>query len=350
MKFSWNRSAKLALLTTLVGTGSAVANDSTATLGGGGLELTISNDIVMESEDLFLSPREVRIRYGFRNESSQDVTTRVAFPLPEVPFGPMDNVQLPVAGKENFVDFSVMVDGQAVTPELEQRAISAPVDNDNAATQYPEGRDMTSVVRQTGLPLNANLPAWRSKLRDLPHDVRKRLVKEGVLFGEPGDGTADDLSPQWSLRETYHWQQTFPANKLSVVEHRYKPVVGSSFFTGDASDMQTIRSTYERPYCLDHAGIAGVQRLLEKAKTATARGKSGSNVFAVETKYILKTGANWKASIGQFTMTLDKLHEDAVLSTCFDGIKKTGATTFEVQRNQFEPKNDIQFVIFRMDE
>ena len=68
----------------------------------------------MESEDLFLSPRDVRVRYVFRNESGQDIKTRVAFPMPEVPFGPMDNVELPDAGKENFVDFSVAVDGQTV--------------------------------------------------------------------------------------------------------------------------------------------------------------------------------------------------------------------------------------------
>lgn len=350
MKLGWHRSVKFALLTTLAGAGSAVANDSTATLGAGGLELTISNDIAMESEDLFLSPKAVRVRYGFRNESSQDIATRVAFPLPEVPFGPMDNVELPDSGRENFVDFSVTVDGQVVKPELEQRAISAPVENKNAARQYPAGHDITALVLQAGLPLDVNLPAWKHKLQDLSPDLRKRLVKEGVLFGEPGDGTAGNLSPQWSLRETYHWQQLFPANQSIAIEHRYKPVVGSSFFAGDASDMETIRSSFEKQYCLDHAGIAGVQRLLEKARAANAPRKNGSYLFAVETKYVLKTGANWKGNIGQFKLTLDKLHQDAVLSTCFEGIKKTGPTTFEVQHTQFNPKNDIQFIVFRMAE
>lgn len=349
MRISRSKSTVFALGALLCVTGRVAANDSTATLGTGGLELTVSPDIVMKSEDLYLSPRDVRVNYVFRNESNQDIRTRVAFPLPEVPFGPIDNVDLPKADEANFVDFSVKVDGQAVKPELEVRAISSPVDDDaDAKPAYPQGEDITDAVRRAGLVVNANLAAWKRTLQDLPTDKRTKLVKEGLLYDDGGDGSVDGLSPQWSMRETYHWEQTFPAGRPLKVEHHYRPVVGSSLFTGDPSDMETIGSEFAEPYCLDHAGMAGVRRLLDKAKAANAHGKDDTYLFAVETEYVLKTGANWKSDIGDFRLTIDKLHPDAVMSTCVDGIKKTGATTFTVERTGFNPKHDVRFVVFRI--
>src|SRR5690242_5848611 len=50
--------------------GSAFANDSTASLDAGGLTLTFNPDISMESEDLYLSPGEVRVVYRFHNRHS----------------------------------------------------------------------------------------------------------------------------------------------------------------------------------------------------------------------------------------------------------------------------------------
>ena len=72
-------------LAVLHGTG-ALANDSTASLDAGGLNLTFNPDIRMESEDLYLSRDEVRVVYRFRNESDH-VATLVAFPLPAMIIG-----------------------------------------------------------------------------------------------------------------------------------------------------------------------------------------------------------------------------------------------------------------------
>lgn len=326
-----------------------MANDSTAVLGAGGLELTVSKDIAMESEDLFLSPREIRVSYLFRNTSDQDIRTRVAFPMPLVPFGPVDNVALPDRSKENFVDFSVTADGKVIRPELEVRAISAPFDDAaDKAGLYPDGSDMTDAVLKAGLPVNANLKTWQKALNALSAGSRKKLTEDGLLYDDGGDGSADSFSPQWSMKETYHWEQDFPTAKPVAVKHRYKPVVGSSFFTGDASDMERIKSEFQKKYCLDRAGLAGLQRLLLKAKKAGDSGADNPYLFAVETEYVLKTGANWKGAIGKFYLTIDKLYPDAIMSTCIDGIKKSGATTFEVRRSAFNPENDIRFVVFRM--
>lgn len=327
----------------------AFANDSTAVLGAGGLELTVNNDVVMEREDLYLSSQAVHVVYLFKNESKQDITTRVAFPMPEVSFGPTDNFDLPNVSNENFVGFSVSVDNHNIKPTLEVKAISAPVGEVSAGKlNYRADTDITDKILQSGLPINANSKNWHIALKNLSANTRTKLIKNGLLYDDTGDGSVVGVLPQWSMRETYHWNQTFPAEKPVKIEHRYKPVVGSSFFTGDAEDLKTISAEFGKRYCLDKAGMAGIRELLKKAAEANMQENDKIYLFAVETEYILKTGANWKGDIGQFHMTIDKSYTDAIMSTCFDGVKKSGLTTFTVERTSFKPEHDIRFVVFRL--
>lgn len=342
--------AGLATCATLSAISLAHANDTTAMLRAGGLELTVSTDIAMEKEELYLSTKDVRVSYLFRNTSKADIQTRVAFPMPEVPFGPIDNVVLPQPDRDNFVGFTVKVDGEQIRPELHIRALSAPVDDGAKKPAFPPDTDMTEAVQRAGLPINAGLESWKSTLSAMSDGERKALVSEGLLYDDDGDASPDGLSPQWSMRETYHWQQTFPADKAVKVEHHYKPVSGMSFFAGDASDMDTIGVTFGKSYCLDQNGLAGIRRLVNKARAAAAAGKDGTYVYATETEYVLRTGANWKGPIGDFRMTIDKLFPDAVLSTCVEGIVKTGPTTFTVERKHFTPEHDVRFVVFRFGE
>jgi hypothetical protein len=61
----------------------ALANDTTASTGAGGLVIERTDDIDLVSEDLFVSASEIRIGYVFRNSSPKDVETIVAFPMPD---------------------------------------------------------------------------------------------------------------------------------------------------------------------------------------------------------------------------------------------------------------------------
>ena len=47
--------------------------------------LTRSADIEMRSEDLYVSEKEIRVRYSFFNTSKADIRTLVAFPIPDLP-------------------------------------------------------------------------------------------------------------------------------------------------------------------------------------------------------------------------------------------------------------------------
>lgn len=102
------------------------ANDSTAAFGAGGLVLTKTDQIVMESEDLFISQDKIRVKYQFKNTSDKPITTRVAFPIPEFTFD--TDYDMPLNSDKfdkdkNVMDFSVVVNGkkQAFETEVKSR-------------------------------------------------------------------------------------------------------------------------------------------------------------------------------------------------------------------------------------
>ncbi len=90
------------------------ANDSIATLGAGGIVFSHTEAIVMESEDLFISEEKIRVAYQFHNMTDKDITTRVAFPVPEFPQDPENDININLDTEtKNPMNFSVVVEGEA---------------------------------------------------------------------------------------------------------------------------------------------------------------------------------------------------------------------------------------------
>jgi hypothetical protein len=100
----------------------ATANDSVASMGTGGLILQRTDGIVMQSEELFVSAREIRVKYRFFNRTDQDITTIVAFPLPDLVGGSEAAIALSDPGT---LTFTTTVAGQRVATEIEQKAMLA---------------------------------------------------------------------------------------------------------------------------------------------------------------------------------------------------------------------------------
>ncbi|TIU61050.1 MAG: DUF4424 domain-containing protein, partial [Mesorhizobium sp.] len=73
----------------------AFANDSIAELGTGGLILSRSDAVAMESEDLYISPEKVTVDYVFRNNTDKDVDAIVAFPMPDIEGDPNEMPAIP---------------------------------------------------------------------------------------------------------------------------------------------------------------------------------------------------------------------------------------------------------------
>jgi hypothetical protein len=305
MKRIWMTLAALALAAP------AAANDSTAERTAGGLVLTRSADIDMVSEDLFVSADRVRVRYVFRNRSPRDIRTVVAFPMPDRE--PAEDRDMDVAYPS---DFQTRVDGRPVSMEVDRRAEHA-------------GRDHNHLLASLGV-----LPTWDGeRLSRVPEDVRARLVTLGLAVAE-----GDSLTPTWTVKERWYWQQVFPAGRDLVVEHSYVPGAGGS--VDAALSLPEFRTSPEgramiREYCVDSAFLAGLDRLRRRSP-ATPERRVG---------YILTTGGNWRSPIGRFRLVVDKGAPDNLVSFCGEGVRKISPTRFETIRTNWRPDRDLKVLI-----
>jgi hypothetical protein len=302
----------------------AGADDSSAALGAGGIVFTNTTPIRMAAEDLYLSPKEVRVRFVFVNDTDRDVATLVAFPLPDLDTAEFwgSSVGTMTDDPVNFVGFKALVDGKAVAFKIEQRA-------------FVKGRDVTAVIAATGLPINPVADEGYRKLDALPSAAHQRLVAAGAA---ETDGT--DYVPQWLVRTKFYWPQVFPARKTVVIEHSYQPVTGQSFFGAEqASDKDAVQG-----FCIDPPTAARI--VAQSTARKHANPDSGGYLNAYETDYILKTADNWRGPIGRFHLVLDKLAPDNVLTLCWPApLAKTGPTTFESTLTDFAPARDIRMLV-----
>jgi hypothetical protein len=308
----------------------ALANDSTAALGAGGIVLTTSADIRMASEDLFVSKDLIRVRYQFVNDARAPITTRVAFPLPEANMQELSDIDVgwPTNKGDNVVDFRVSVDGRPVTPQLERKA-------------FLKSQDVTAQLTRLGVPISPRPGEVTAAVQKLPAGAKAELVRLQLA-----NITADWVEPLWVVKNTYHWVQTFPVGRPLAVEHTYKPIVGGSFFSalGYFSDPKMLDKYYGE-YCIDATTRAGLG-----ARLKALQKRDGDNAMMVQwiVDYVLTTGKNWKGPIGAFRLTLDKGKPDNIISFCMDGVRKTGPTTFVVERRNFEPEKDLSLMIFEV--
>ena len=131
-----------------------------------------------------------------------------------------------------------------------------------------------------------------------------------------------------------------------VLEQRYQPVTGQSFFSESELTERTREDSryWQQNFCLDGPTRSAIAAKMAESKKANPQ--NGGLLNAFETDYILVTGNNWKGPIGKFHLTVDKLKADNILSMCWDGeLKKTGPTTFEAERKNFAPVRDIKLLV-----
>lgn len=302
---------------------SARANDSAAALAIGGITMTKSEAIRMDSEDLFVSEKAVRVKYRFTNISAQDIETLVAFPLP-------DHTASPVTSIPDYkeLNFQTLIDGQPAKLDFLQRAIF-------------KGRDVTERVTRLGLPVMPLVEPFEAALKALPKAELDALVREGLLqnIGAPDN---PDWENRWVTRTIVTRRQVFPAGRTISVEHSYVPMPGGS--VGGAFNRE-YRNTPEfadkrKSYCVDNDFIRAFDARQAKLKEPHAY----SEVWLA---YVLKTGANWAGPIGDFRLVIDKGAADSLVSFCGTGVKKIGPTQFEVRYRNFVPREDLNVLIVK---
>lgn len=312
MKRNWTILAALALAAP------AAANDSTAEHAAGGLVLTRTADIDMVSEDLFVSAGEVRVRYVFRNRSPKAIRTVVAFPMPDRDLG--EEREMDVAYPSGF---ETRVDGRPVAMKVERKAMLGGVDHTALLARLGLAPDSTSEA------LDRLKPADKARLVEL-------LLAEPEEY-DAGRGWERHLAPAWTVKESWYWEQSFPAGRDLAVEHRYVPGTGGS--VDAALAFPEFRSSPEgremiRDYCVEPAFLAGVDRLRRLGATPEQR-----------IGYILATAANWRSPIGDFRLVVDKSAPSNLVSFCGEGVRKISPTRFEIRRKNWSPDRDLRILI-----
>ena len=301
------------------------ANDTTASMGAGGLVLQRTDGIVMRSEDLFVSAAEIRVRYAFFNRTDRDISTIVAFPLPDIVGGHEGDVALSDPGD---LEFSTTVDGRRVATEVEQKALK-------------DGADHTALLRGFGVPLSPYDDAVRDTLAALPRDRIERLIELGLVEDRgyaDSTGTTVDLAPLWTLKTTHYWTQVFPAGEVLAVDHRYVPAIGgtagSAFGDPDLAGSEWLNEEAAR-YCADDAFVDAARRKRER----------GDYLTETWIDYVLTTGANWAEPIGDFRLVIDKGSAGNLVSFCGEDVRRISPTQFEMRRRNFTPDRDLAVLI-----
>ncbi len=336
MRIRANAAGLGAAAAVLLVAGGASGNDSTAELAAGGLVLTKSPAIEMRSEDLFISARQVRVHYKFANTSTADVTVTVAFPMPDITTeGVDDTISIPTQDPQNILGFSTLVDGKPVAAQVEQKAIK-------------DGVDQTAYLKSLGVPLAPHLASTNKLLDRLPQATRDALVaKHLAIIDEYGFDANKPMEKHWeatwTLKTTYFWRQSFPAGRVIDVQHRYTPSVGESAGTEWGSPdfvKQPEYASRRAHYCVDDGFLASVRKTIKP-------GEDYAPLTEQRIEYILSSGANWKAPIGDFRMVVDKGDPANIVSFCATGVRKISPTQFEVRHSTFTPTGDVSILILR---
>jgi hypothetical protein len=310
----------------------AHANDSAAELSIGGLQFVRTSDIAMESEDLRISLDRVSVRYQFANTSGKPVTLTVAFPLPDIDLSEAENIALPSADPLNFVDFETRIDGVPAQFQIDQRAMVG-------------DRDVTAVLDQFKLP---RLPIGSREIRvaDLPEATRAKLADQGLVMpGRTDDKGRQQYDVAWVVRTSAVRQQKFPPERKVIVEHQYRPSVGTS---PDSNLRWILRynkslspevERYRKEYCVSDAFLAQLDK-------RTGSGAANTSMIGERRiNYVLKTGANWAGPIRSFKLTIDPGAPDRLVSFCPGQLKPTAPNALEFTATNFKPEGDLKILI-----
>ena len=316
----------LTLLASTALCGAVLANDTMSTLGAGGLVFLTTEDVKMASEDLYVSPDQIRVKYEFTNSTDKDVEALVAFPLPDITGSPEFMVSVPTENTRNIFGFETLFEGKPVDAELHQYA-------------FATNLDYTSYLLDLGIPLTPFGDATIQAIDALSEDQKLALFRRGLVVPlefDSGQGWQKEYYPVWTLKSTYSWEAVFPANETVDVEHSYKPSVGGTVavtFLSPPYEDYDPATEYKKKYCTDDAFVNAVKKTLPNPDEPY-----GAPYTESWLSYIWSTGGNWQGSISKFKLTIDKGRPENLVSFCWNGeVKKTSPTTFEMEATDWWP-------------
>jgi hypothetical protein len=306
------RKLPVLILAAALACGSALADDGAASIAAGGIVMTREPRITMAKEVLFISTSKVVVDYDFRNDTDTDITTEVAFPIPD--YKP-EEVSRSFQG---FDDFKLWVNEKPIHYTIETKA-------------FVDGRDYSSLLRSMGVDIqsfgHSNDDNARPQFDRLSAIQKERLRKAG-LIDRQYDG------PNWSVRKKYFWSQTFPAHATVHIRHEYTPVLGNS---------NTVIFDKKAPDSVDTVCMDGSLR-----KTVQGYIQNSNNEVPFDyVDFILTTANTWKTPIEDFTLIVERPHSkgarEDLVSFCWNGpVVKLDADHFSAHVTDLIPRKELR--------
>jgi hypothetical protein len=306
----------------------ANADDGAASIAEGGIVvMTKEPRIVMAKEVLRISESKVVVDYDFRNNTDQDVTTIVAFPIPRYSFA-LEEIGPEMQG---FDDFRLWIDGKPAAYRTECRA-------------YLKGKDVTDLLRSMKVDIGS---FGHVDDNHQVHDVDRLSESQRIRLIRAGLVEKDDYAPNWEVQKKYFWNQTFPAHGTVYIRHSYSPVLGAlnSIKYGWGSSPSDVESAKElSTFC--------IQGPLKKTLNQVAESKN-RDAWYQYVDFILTTANSWKTPIEDFTLIVERPHFKDTLanyvSFCWDGsVSKLDADHFAVKATDFIPKKELRIGFFHV--
>ena len=263
----------LILVASLAGS-SALAQVGSSSIGVGGIVIHDSH-ITIEKEVLTISQNKVVAEYDLHNGSDADITTDLAFHIPDYLSDPRP------PSIQGFEDFKVWVNQAPVQYSIEVKATA-------------NGHDYTSLLRSMGIDIQSFGHSYErngpSQIDQLNQKQKDRLLKTDLLVG-PNDG------PNWAVRKKYSWSQTFPAHSTTHIRQEYTPAAGKSNSIAYATSGDANQEDSEL------ASVCPTPELLNALRKGAQQPRHGIGIDYVD--YVLTTDNTWVMPIVDLTVIAD---------------------------------------------
>lgn len=305
-------------------------NDQSVAVAAGGIVPKRESRVSMKKERLFISPGKVRVEYSFENESDADVTTQIAFPVPEYAY-PWESPT------KDFSDFKLWVDGSPVPFQTEAHA-------------FTKGKDQTEILQKLGITVENfggfdhydtsrrnGVDYFRHyQVSELTLQQQEQLIGLGLI---EGGNSFNRLVPRWSVRKAYYWTQRFPAKQVVVIRHEYSPVIGSK---------QVKAEDVRRE--IDGSCVSG--DLAERIRLDESR-DNHELIYAGWVDYILTTANTWKTPIKEFELIVEispiarSIPTPKYMSFCWNGRSEISyGNALSVRAIDFVPSKELKVYFF----
>jgi hypothetical protein len=326
----------MAFFLVLVGSCPGIANDEASGVAAGGVVPRQEQRISIKKERLTIknsgeySCCTIEVEYEFLNESNEDVTTVVAFPMPEYYFAL-------VGPPGEFRDFKVWINGRDQKYQTEFRAMV-------------NGKDYTETLTSLGIRVStfgdATPEHWPSgyQIEKLSWDEQEKLIRMGLI-----DKRDNNLWPLWALRKKHFWTQTFPANQVVRISHLYTALDGNKQIRLPKKSKTEFWNEFKElpDGCFEGNLLISLNRKLESAL------KSAENlwIYCSWVKYILTSANTWKTPIKEFELIVEKPRSKKIhpsyISFCWDGkVEKVENNRFIARKQDFVPTQELTVYFF----